>query len=224
MTSTHDRPPDHLDEPLELDPADWSRRERYFLMTGLVVPRPIAWVSTRSVDGVDNVAPHSYFNAVSSDPVHIMFVSTGVKDTLTHVRDTGEFVVNLVSMDLVEEMNATATDLPTDVGEFDWVGLERAPSRSVAPPRVARAKAHLECRLANEVPVGDAFLVVGEVVHVHVDPSIWAAGRVDPERYEPVARLAGRQYAPLGEVFGLPRPRWDDVRDLPAAERIPRRG
>jgi flavin reductase (DIM6/NTAB) family NADH-FMN oxidoreductase RutF len=171
-------PPDHLDEPLELDPADWSRRDRYLLMTGLVVPRPIAWVSTRSRDGVDNVAPHSYFNAVSSDPVHIMFVSTGVKDTLLNVRDRGEFVVNLVSMDLLEEMNATATDLPPGVDEFDWVGLERAPSRVVAPPRVAAAKAHLECRFAQEVPVGDSFLVLGEVVHVRATlrGNTWTSG------------------------------------------------
>jgi flavin reductase (DIM6/NTAB) family NADH-FMN oxidoreductase RutF len=224
VTSSHPSPPDDLDADLELTPADWEARQVYFLMTGLVIPRPIAWVATRSEEGVANVAPHSYFNVVSNDPPHVVFSSTGEKDTLRNVRATGEFVVNLVTEHVVEPMNATAADLPPGEDEFRWFGIETAPSHVVAPPRVAAAKAHLECRLVQEVPLGNGNLVIGEVVHVHVAPDVWRAGRVDPELYAPVCRLAGTRYATLGEVFKLPRPRWEDVREQPLAERIPRRG
>ena len=224
MVSSHPAPPDDLQQPLELDPADWEPRQVYFLMTGLVVPRPIAWVSTVSPDGVRNVAPHSYFNVVSTAPPHIVFSSTGEKDTLRNVRASGEFVVNLVTMDVVEEMNFTAVNLPPDEDEFTWAGLTEAPSARVAAPRVAEARAHLECRLVDVVRVGSNHLVVAEVVHVHVDPAVWADGRVDPGRYQPVARLSGTAYAPIGEVFRLPRPTWDDVRDSPPGSAIPRRG
>jgi flavin reductase (DIM6/NTAB) family NADH-FMN oxidoreductase RutF len=223
VPSSHPAPPAHLDAHLELDPTDWQPREVYFLMTGLVIPRPIAWVSTLGEDGRRNVAPHSYFNVVSNDPPHVVFASTGVKDTLRNVRASGEFVVNLVTQPVVEDMNATAANLPHGEDEFDWFGIETAPSQVVTPPRVARAKAHFECRLVHDLPLGNGNLVVGRVVHVHVAPEVWADGRVDPELFDPVCRLAGTAYATLGEVFKLPRPTWDDVRDQPLEQRIPRR-
>jgi len=223
MVSSHQAPPDDLQQPLELDPGDWDARQVYLLMTGLVVPRPIAWVSTRSPKGVRNVAPHSYFNMVSAAPPHIVFSSTGEKDTLRNIRASGEFVVNLVTMDVVEEMNFTAADLPPDEDEFTWAGLRETPSARVAAPRVAQARAHLECHLVDVVAVGANFLVVAEVVHVHVDPTVWVDGRVDPVRYQPVCRLSGTAYAPIGEVFRLPRPRWAEVRVSPPGASIPRR-
>jgi flavin reductase (DIM6/NTAB) family NADH-FMN oxidoreductase RutF len=223
LTSSHPSPPDRLETDLELSPADWAARQVYFLMTGLVVPRPIAWVSTLGEDGVRNVAPHSYFNVVSHDPPHVVFSSTGVKDTLRNVRTSGEFVVNLVTDHVVEPMNATAADLPPGEDEFSVFGIDAAPSEVVAPPRVAAAKAHLECRLVHELPLGNGNLVVGEVVHVHVAPDVWRDGRIDPELLRPVCRLAGTSYAELGEIFKLPRPRWTEVRDQPLADRIPRR-
>lgn len=223
MPSSHAEPPDHLETDLELDPADWAARQIYFLMTGLVVPRPIAWISTLSEQGVRNVAPHSYFQVVANDPPHVIFSSTGEKDTLRNVRATGEFVVNITTSHVLEEMNATAADLPPGEDEFTWFGIEDAPSAVVAPPRVAAAKAHLECRLVHELPLGNGNLVVGEVVHVHVTPAVWRDGRIDPELLDPVLRLAGTRYATLGEVFKLPRPTWDEVRSLPLEERIPRR-
>ncbi len=210
-------------DPLELDPADWEPRELYFLLTGLVIPRPIAWVSTVSEGGVRNLAPHSYFNVVANDPPHVLFVSTGVKDTLRNVRATGEFVVNVATLDLVEEMNATAADAPAGVDEFDWVGLDAAPSVTVTPPRVARASAHLECRVVHDLPIGNGNLVVGEVTHVHVDASVWTDGRIDPRKLDPVCRLAGTSYATLGEIFKLDRPSWADVSEVDPADRIPRR-
>jgi flavin reductase (DIM6/NTAB) family NADH-FMN oxidoreductase RutF len=223
VTTSHPAPPDHLDVDLELDPTDWEVRQLYFLMTGLVVPRPIAWVSTLSEDGVRNVAPHSYFQVVANDPPHVIFSSTGVKDTLRNVRATGEFVVNLTTQHVLEQMNATAADLPHGEDEFTWFGIEDAPSSVVAPPRVAAAKAHLECRLVHELALGNGNLVVGEVVHVHVAKDVWREGRVDPVLLDPVLRLAGTGYATLGEVFKMPRPTWDDIEDRPLEERIPRR-
>ncbi|TVR28975.1 MAG: flavin reductase family protein [Nitriliruptor sp.] len=211
------------DDQEEFDPAAWEPRALYFLLTGLVIPRPIAWVSTVSEGGVRNLAPHSYFNVVANDPPHVLFVSTGVKDTLRNVRATGEFVVNVVTLDLVEEMNATAADAPAGVDEFGWVGLDAAPSVTVTPPRVARAKAHLECRVVHDLPIGNGNLVVGEVTHVHVDPSVWTDGRIDPQKLDPVGRLSGSSYATLGEVFTLDRPSWADIADADPADRIPRR-
>ncbi|MDX1510122.1 MAG: flavin reductase family protein [Nitriliruptorales bacterium] len=221
MTSSHTVPPDSLDEPLELDPREWEPRQLYFLMTALVVPRPIGWISTVSDDGIRNVAPHSYFNLVSSR--HVMFSSSRVKDTITNVRATGEFVVNLVAADLAEPMNFTATDFPPEEDEFTWAGLEAAPSAVVAPPRVAAARAHLECLAVEEVQVGPSFVTFGEVVHVHVDPSVWKDGRVDPVLLDPLGRLSGSGYAELGEVFKLRRPSWADIRDTGPGEAIPRR-
>lgn len=223
MPSSHPGPPDHLDVPLEVDPQDWAPREVYFLLTGLVVPRPIGWVSTYGPDGVPNVAPHSFFNVVAHDPPHVVFSSTTEKDTLRNVRDRGEFVVNLVTMDLVEEMNFTATDFPPDEDEFAWAGLTVAPAAAVDAPRVAEAHAHLECRLVEEVRAGNGHLAIGEVVHLHVDPTVWRDGRVDPRRLDPVCRLAGTGYATLGEEFHLPRRRWDDVRGTAPGEAVPRR-
>ena len=221
--STHSSPPEHLDTDLELAPADWATGEVYFLMTALVVPRPIAWVSTVADDGTANVAPHSYFNLVATDPPHVAFSSIGVKDTLRNVRQTGEFVVNLVTGGVLEEMNATAADLPPDEDEFAFFSIDHAPSHLVRPPRVRDAVAHLECREVDEVQVGNGHVVIGEVVHVHVAPEVWRDGRVDPELLDPVCRLSGSLYGQLGAITRLPRPRYDDVRDRDAGERIPRR-
>lgn len=211
MTQPSPGPPAQLTGPLELAAGDWPTRELYLLLTGLVIPRPIAWVSTVAVDGVRNLAPHSYFNLVSHDPPHVAFSATGVRDTLTNLRGTGEFVVNLVTAELVAQMNLTATDFPPEQDEFVWAGLTAVPAVRVAPPRVAEAPAHLECRVAQEVPVGSATLVIGEVVQVHVDPRVWRDGRVDPVLLDPVGRLAGTGYARLGEVFTLPRERWERI-------------
>lgn len=223
MPSSHPEPPSALDRPLELDPEDWPAREVYYLMTGLVIPRPIAWVSTVDAEGNRNVAPHSYFNVVAHDPPHVVFSSSGEKDTLRNVRATGEFVVNLATMDVVEAMNFTATDFPAEEDEFTWAGLAADPSSRVTPPRVAQAAAHLECELREIVRAGNGNLVIGEVVHVHVAERVWRNGRVDPELLDPVCRLAGTRYARLGPIFQLPRPSWErDVAGTPHREAIPR--
>lgn len=214
--SSHAGPPDQLDDHLEVVPAEWDPRQVYFLMTGLVVPRPIAWVSTLSTDGVANLAPHSYFNVMSNDPPHVVVGSSGRKDTLTNIEATGELVVNITTEHVLEQMNATAVDAPPGVDEFELVGVTKAPSRTVAPFRVAEALAHLEARVTTVVPAGNGHIVVAEVTHVHVDPRVWRDGRVDPELLRPVLRYAGTTYATQGEVFKLPRPVWEqDVAGLP---------
>ena len=224
--SSHSGPPTSLDGQLEVAPGEWDPRDVYFLMTGLVVPRPIAWVSTLGADGVANVAPHSYFNVMSNDPPHVVIGSSGRKDTLNNVEATGELVVNITTEHVLEEMNATAVDAAPGVDEFDLVGLTKAPSTSVAVPRVAEALAHLEAQLVQVVPAGNGNIIVAEVTHIHVDPRVWANGRVDPELLRPVLRFAGTTYATLGEVFKMPRPVWaSDVEHLEDGDRswIPRR-
>lgn len=196
----------------DVDPTELPERQTYHLLTGLVVPRPIAWVSTLSVDGVRNVAPHSYFNALSSQPPVIHFTSTGVKDTLTNVRATGEFVVNVVDESLLEPMNRTAADLPSGEDEFTWAGLEATPAATVSAPRVAAAKAHLECTVRAILSIGTGNLVLGDVRHVHVAGEIWRDGRVDQRALRAVGRLAGSEYAIADDVIRLPRPTWDEVR------------
>ncbi len=206
-------PPRDLDGPLELDPEAWAPKDVYYLLTGVTVPRPIAWVSTLSADGVRNLAPHSFFNAVADDPPTIMFTSEGVKDTVRNIRETGEFVVNFVSLELARQMEMTAVEFPSEEDEFVWAGLDAQPSRRVAPPRVAAAKASLECRLDRLVEVGRATrLVLGRVVHFHVAAEVWRDGRVDPVLYRPLCRLSGR-YAELGPIFKLNEPAWDEVRE-----------
>jgi flavin reductase (DIM6/NTAB) family NADH-FMN oxidoreductase RutF len=204
-------------EHVQLDPAALPGRQGRFLLTALVVPRPIAWVSTLSPEGVRNLAPHSYFNIVSSEPPIVHFTSSltanGEKDSLRNARATGEFVVNLVSRDLVEQMNTTAADFPPEEDEFSWAGLDATPSVKVAPPRVAAARAALECRVHDMIVVGNGHMVFGEVVHVHVAAEVWRDGRVDPVRLAAVARLGGSAYTQVTETFSIPRPTWQELRD-----------
>jgi flavin reductase (DIM6/NTAB) family NADH-FMN oxidoreductase RutF len=197
-----------------LDPAALSHRDAGYLMNGLVVPRPIAWVSTLSADGIANLAPHSFFMAVSYAPMTVMFVSShssrhdpkGHKDSLRNAAATGEFVVNFVASSLLFPMNQTSAEVPPEVDEFALASLETAPSLKVKPPRVAAAKAAFECRLHRILEVGDGSVVFGEVVYAHIAEDVWAGGRIDVRALDPLARLGGSSYAKLGEVFSMRRP------------------
>src|SRR3712207_3989578 len=140
---------------ITIDPATQTARENYFLLTNLVVPRPIAWVSSLAADGTRNLAPHSYFNIISSDPPIIHFTQTGRKAPLANVGATREFVVNVVSLDLAEAMNLTAANFPPGEDEFTWAHLESTPSTHVAPPRVAAARAAFECRVRTILEMGN---------------------------------------------------------------------
>lgn len=200
-------------------PADLTPRETYFLMTSVVVPRPIAWVGTRSTAGVDNVAPHSYFNIISTDPPIVHFTSAGLKDTLTNVRATGVFTVSIVSRPLLHAMNTTSADFPSDISEFDHVDVTKAAGQTVQAPYVAEAKAALECTLRTVVSMGTGHMVFGDVTRMIIDDRIWTGqGRIDIAALDPVGRLSGSQYTMSDEILRLPRPTWEELQatDNPA--------
>lgn len=197
----------------DLDPAQLAPRSVYRLLTSLVAPRPIAWVSTVAADGTLNLAPHSYFNLVSHRPPIVHFTSSGDKDSLRNARATGEFVINVVTRDLVDAMNLTSADFPPDESEFAWAGLQTSPSACVRPPRVAASKAALECRVESILPKGSGTMVFGEVVHVHVHDDVWREDAVDPNLLHLVGRLGGDSYADTRRVFDLPRPSWRQLRE-----------
>lgn len=201
---------DGAEDDLDVTPSTLDRRSLYRLLTSLVVPRPIAWVSTVGSDGVPNLAPHSYFNLVSSSPPHVVLGLAGVRDTLTNIRATGEFVVNVVTVDHLDAMNETSIDAPPDVDEFALVGLTPVPSAVVGAPRLLESPVNLECRLRHELDLGGGTMVVGEVVHVHVAGHVLRDGTADPELLRPLARLGHVGYATLGAPMTRPRPRWED--------------
>src|SRR6266481_5525648 len=218
MPSSHDAPPVTLDRALEVGPDDWQGPAFYQLMTALVVPRPVGWISTISQTGVHNVAPYSYFNLMGSDPPYVAFGSTGIKDSLTNLRDIPEFVANIVTMDLLERMNFTSGDFPHDEDEFSWAGLTPMPAAKVKPSRVGEAKAHLECEVAQIVTDGSTNIVLARIVHAHVDPSVWKNGRVDAKLLDPACRLSGSGYASLGELVNVQRPEWKNVQGTEGQE------
>jgi len=222
MPASHAAPPKTLERPLEIGPEDWSTREFYLLMTALVIPRPIGWVSTISASGVRNLAPYSYFNLMGSDPFYVAFGSTGVKDSLMNLREVPEFVANIVTMHLLEQMNFTSADYPRDEDEYSWAGLTPMASAKVRPPRVGEAKAHLECEVVQVVSDRNTHIVLGRIVHAHVDTSVWKDGRVDPRLLDPVCRLSGSGYASLGELFSVQRPEWKNVAGTREQEAMPR--
>ncbi len=222
MAASHESPPQTLDRPLEVAPGDWKQRDYYFLMTALVVPRPIGWISTVSASGVRNLAPYSYFNLMGSDPFYVAFGSSGVKDSLTNLREVPQFVANIVTMHLLEKMNFTSGDYPREEDEFGWAGLTPTPAAKVRPFRVAETKAHLECELVQVVSDRNTNIVIGRIVHAHVDPSVWKNGRVDPRLLDPVCRLSGNGYASLGNLFSVPRPEWKNVAGSTGLAAMPR--
>jgi flavin reductase (DIM6/NTAB) family NADH-FMN oxidoreductase RutF len=179
----------------------------------IIAPRPIGWISTVDMHGRANLAPHSFFNAVSSRPNMIGFSSTGYKHSARNARDTGEFVFNLSTMDLLEQMNRTSDEVDAGVSEFELAGLEMAPCRLVKAPRVAASIAALECKLIScaelidiEGKHTDAWWVVGQVVATHIDDGFIKNGRFDTAGAKPLGRCGYRDYAVVDNVFELLRP------------------
>jgi flavin reductase (DIM6/NTAB) family NADH-FMN oxidoreductase RutF len=198
-----------------IDPSTLSARDRYHLTTSLVVPRPIGWISTRGSDGVANLAPFSYFGALSVSPmlvgVSIGHRRDGFKDTLVNVRDRGAFCVNVVSEELLEAMNETSATVPPETDEFSLAGLTALESDRVDAPFVAECRAVLECRVFREVELGVApnTLIIGEVVGLRIDSSLPLEPDtmiVVPESLRPVGRLGGSAYSTTREVRRIPRP------------------
>ena len=199
---------------MEFKPGEMETPDVYKLLSGLVVPRPIGWASTLGPEGVHNLAPFSFFMAITSSPPHIA-MSIGAregesKDTLRNIRHHGEFVINTVSADLGLHMSGSAVDLPPDVSEFEATGLTPVPSVAVQPMRVAEAPAHLECVSRQIMPVGGApygaHLVIAEVVQIHVrDDLLLERNRIDLQTLDAVGRLAGDWYCTTTDQYEMAR-------------------
>ncbi|WP_235736346.1 flavin reductase family protein [Nocardioides alcanivorans] len=195
-----------MSERIRIDAAD-PGVNAYALLTALVVPRPIAWVSTVSADGVGNLAPHSFFTVVCHRPPMVAFTSVGVKDTLTNIRATGEFVVNVAGLSQIQAVNATSARLAPEVDEAVEVGIATEPSYVVRPPRVVRAPAALECRLHTTVELGGCVQVIGEVIAFAVRSEVMRDGRPTMAGLAPVSRLGGDEWGLPPDVVRLTRPR-----------------
>lgn len=211
--------------PVDADPATRDLRANYHFLTSAVMPRPIAWVSTLDPDtGVVNCAPFSWYNAVCADPPTISLAilqrADGTpKDTVRNIRKCKEFVVNVSPRSLVQPMVQTSGDYPPDVSEADAVGLKMTPSRKVRPPRIADSPVHLECRLAQEIPLGrvqKVSLILGEVVHIAADDAVLdARGNVDPAKLVLAARMGGAEYCDTSAYFTVQRPSANDAARRP---------
>lgn len=181
----------------------------------IVAPRPIGWISTQNAKGALNLSPYSFFNAVSSNPHLVWFSSEGAKDSATFARETGEFVANLAGLSLAEKMNASSVDAPRGTSEFGYAGLTTAPSSIVAPPRVAEAPAALECKVTEILEPRDlagnhagVYVVMGEVVGIHIDDAMLTDGLFDIVKAGNLARLGYMDYTAVTETFAMRRPRW----------------
>jgi flavin reductase (DIM6/NTAB) family NADH-FMN oxidoreductase RutF len=202
---------------ISIDPRTLSIKENYKFLTGSVIPRPIAFVSTLSPDGVLNAAPFSYFTALTSDPP-LLAISIGrregiQKDTSRNAQAQGEFVVHIPDETIIGQVNETAAHLPPYESEVDMVGLTAVPSSKITVPGIKEAKIRMECVLESVIPLGgtpempSTDLLIGRVVQYHINEELYKDGRVDAELLQPVARLAGTNYAKFHETFSLDRPK-----------------
>ncbi|MEM7131134.1 MAG: flavin reductase family protein [Chloroflexota bacterium] len=201
---------------MKINPDEHETALIYKLMTGTIVPRPIGWISTIDENGTFNLAPYSFFNAMSADPPHVVFGSgrrAGAnKDTVSNILETGEFVVNLVTEPTAEAMNVTATETTPEVDEFRLANLTPLPSEVVKAPRVGESTVNFECKMVHHYQVqgsrGDgSMIVIGQVVMMHVDDDILGENnRIDYGVYKPVGRLAGSGYCRVSDIFDLERP------------------
>ena len=183
-----------------------------------VVPRPIGWISTLSRAGIANLAPFSFFNGAGLNPPQVMFASAhqhiegGATDTLINIEETGEFVVNMATWELREQMNATSREVERSVDEFVLAGLEKVPSVQVKPPRVKAAPIHLECTYIRtiDLPANDPkqpnLMVIGRVVGIHISDDVLTEGMIDMSKFKPIARLGYQDYSVADNFFTMPFP------------------
>ncbi|NNE21024.1 MAG: flavin reductase family protein [Rhizobiales bacterium] len=190
---------------------------QYDPFKAIVAPRPIGWISSQAADGTVNLAPYSFFNAFAQAPHYVAFgsgvsVADGMKDSLSNIEATGEFVLNLASFNLREEMNASSRNAPPDVNEFDEAGLQKEASVLVKPPRVAGVAAAMECRHFQTIPLPgddgsvDDHMVIGRVVGIYINDDFINDGRVDTAGMQPISRLGYSEYAVVTEAFRMRRP------------------
>lgn len=203
---------------MEISPNSIPHASLYKILIGSVVPRPIGWISTLNASGQPNLAPFSFFNVVCAKPPTVLFcpmvrsTDGNTKDTLNNVKATGEFVVNIVSGELAAQMVETSVEIDAEVNEFELAGLETAPSEVVKPPRVAKSPIHFECKLTQVVEIGNnpggGSVVIGEIVHLHVDERVLFGGdKIDLAALKPIGRLAGSAYVRVTDLFEMERPK-----------------
>ncbi len=200
---------------MQFDPNEIDQKSIYKILTGTIIPRPIGWISSISEDGILNLAPFSYFNAVGDDPPHVMFsasrANNAIKDTLKNVLATKQFVVNMVTEELAEQMNMTAHPIPSHESEFELADLTPIASLKVKPPRIKESPVAMECELVHHYTLedhkfGGSTIIIGRVVFFHIDDEIMLNDfHINLDTYKPVARLAGANYARLGEIFSIKR-------------------
>ena len=200
---------------MQFDPNELEHSAVYKLLTGSVIPRPIGWISTVDQNGINNLAPFSYFNAVGEDPPHVMFSTVRGndtnKDTLNNVLSNGQFVVNMVTEELAEKMNLTSQSVASDIDEFELAHLTPISSVKVKPMRVKESPITFECELVHHYFLenhknGGACIIIGRIVMMHfADDVLLDNFKINLETYKPIARLAGSNYAKLGELFSIKR-------------------
>ncbi|MHB2026332.1 MAG: flavin reductase family protein [Elusimicrobiota bacterium] len=200
---------------MDIEPRTLSPRERYGLLIHSILPRPIAWISTMSPDGLPNLAPFSFFTGIAAEPMSVCFSPVnnrlGVeKDTLINIRKTGEFTVNIVTETAAEMMNKTSAEYPYGVSEFEKAGVTPLKGVKVAPHRVKESPVHMECRVLRIVtlssgPLG-GHVVVGEIVFFHADDSVWKNGGLSHHDLRAIGRMGGSWYARTSDAFEMPRP------------------
>ena len=204
-----------------INPAEHDYRNIYKLMVGVIVPRPIAFVSTISADSIRNLAPFSFFTAISANPPVICFSPTirgsdGTrKDTLRTIEAVKEFVVNVVSEEFAAGMNIASTEFPPEVDEFEASGLTPVPSDLVKPPRVQESHINMECRLLQIVhvsskPLGGS-IVLGEILRFHIDDALIDDYKIDPDKLHPIGRMGGPTYTRTTDRFDMTRPKTGEI-------------
>jgi len=199
---------------IEINPLDQTERDNYKLMIGSIIPRPIAFVTTKSKEGIVNGAPFSYFNVVSSNPplisVSIQHKDKQSKDTARNIFDTKEFVVHIVDSENVEDVNQTAANLEYNHSEIDLTNFTLIDSSRIDVPGIKQSKIRMECILEETLINRDNDyhfdLIIGKIVSFHIDESIYEEGKINPMKLDPISRLAGNSYAKIGEIFDLERP------------------
>ena len=190
---------------VHFDPAEMEVRAFYRVLNSVVIPRPIAWVCSRSADGVLNLAPHSFYTVACVNPPVVQFTSVGRKDSLRNVEATGEFTISLTPEALFEQVNATGTDFPPDHSEAEHAGVRLEPSDRVSVPRVAESPVAVECALHSTIRLGDSTVVLGRVLHISAWESAVRDGRPRVEHLKPLARLGGNEWSTIGEVKEIRR-------------------
>ncbi|WP_298396555.1 flavin reductase family protein [Flavobacterium sp.] len=198
---------------MQFDPNNLDSSSLYKLITGSIIPRPIAWIATIDSNGINNLAPFSYFNIVGEK--HIMFSTAKNKDqnkdTLSNILSNGEFVLNMVTEELAEAMNTTAAELPSDEDEFVYAKVTPIDSELIKPKRVKESKISFECKMIHTYTMphpenNGATMIVGEIVMMHFDNRVLLDNyKINMENYKPVSRLAGSNYSKIGEIFSIKR-------------------